>query len=57
MKKFGLTGGWREHAVMKKFGCRPEWCKPAVMSVSAEGDRKDSSWVHEALGGWLNSVV
>lgn len=42
---------------MKKFGCRPEWCKPAVMCVSAEGDKKDSSWVHEALGGWLNSVV
>lgn len=33
MKKFDLRGGWHEHAIKGKSGCRPRWHKMIMMSI------------------------
>lgn len=55
MEKLVLRGRWREHPIAVKFGFGPEWCKLTVVSILAKGrgDGKDSSWVHNPLGGCL----
>lgn len=53
----GMTGGWHEQDDTGKLGYGPGWRKLAVVSFSAEGwsDGNDSTWVHKALRGWLDS--
>lgn len=57
-KNMAWGGVYHEYAVMGKIGLGLGRQGLAVIRISAEGqgDGNDSTWVHQALGRWLDSV-